>query len=74
MLENLLETVVGVLSGGCGRASLQQEGVAPVAHPHRPRVGGQGQLVTGAAVAVDVSAVSTVMLQHTNTDSSLLLL
>lgn len=60
----LAETLklVGVLSGRCGGASLQQEGVAHVAHPHRPRVGGQGQLVTGTAVAVDVSTVSTVVL------------
>ena len=38
--------------------------MAHVAHPHRPRVRGQGQLVTRTTVAVDVSTVSTVVLQH----------
>lgn len=52
------------MSGTGGGASLQQEGVAHVAHPHRSRVRGQGQLVTRTTVAVDVSTVSTVMLQH----------
>lgn len=37
--------------------------MAHVAHPHRPRVGGQGQLIAGTAVAVDVSTVSAVVLQ-----------
>lgn len=53
-----------VLSGSCGGAPLQQEGVAHVAHPHRSGVGRQGQLVTGATVAVDVATVSTMVLQH----------
>lgn len=51
------------LSGSGGRASLQQQGVTHVAHSHRPGVGGQGELVSGAAVAVDVSTVSAVVLQ-----------
>lgn len=67
------KTIVGVLlearcdrvvSGSCGGAPLQQEGVAHVAHPHGSRVGRQGQLVTGATVAVDVAAVPTVVLQR----------
>lgn len=56
--------LAGVLSGACGGAPLHQEGVAHVAHPHRPRVGRQGQLIAGTAAAVDVSTVSAVMLQH----------
>lgn len=50
------------LSGRRGRASLQQERVAHVAHSHRSGVGGQGQLVARTAAAVDVAAVPTVVL------------
>lgn len=68
MLERVEKTLkpVGMLSGTCGGASLQQQGVAHVAHSHRPWIRRQGQLVTGAAVAVDVSAVSAVVLRMQN--------
>lgn len=39
--------------------------MAPVAHPYRSRVGGQGQLVARTAVAIDVAAVPTVVLPCT---------
>lgn len=61
----------GFLSGRRGGAPLQQEGVTHVTHPNGSRVGGQGQLVTGAVVAVDVPAVSTMVLQHAKTNGSL---
>lgn len=68
MLERVEKTLkpVGMSSGTCGGASLQQQGVAHVAHSHRPWIRRQGQLVTGAAVAVDVSAVSAVVLRMQN--------
>lgn len=67
MLERVEKTKpVGMSSGTCGGASLQQQGVAHVAHSHRPWIRRQGQLVTGAAVAVDVSAVSAVVLRMQN--------
>lgn len=45
-----------------GGTSLEQEGVARVAHPHRFGRGGQRQLVVGAAVAENLPAVATVVL------------
>lgn len=68
MLERVEKTLkpVGMSSGTCGGASLQQQGVAHVAHSHRPWIRRQGQLVTGAAVAVDVSAISAVVLRMQN--------
>lgn len=51
-----------LVSGADGGAPLQQQGVADVAHAHGFGVGGQGQLVAGAAVAVDVPTVAAVVL------------
>lgn len=45
-----------------GGTSLEQEGVARVAHPHRFGRGGQRQLIVGAAVAENLPAVATVVL------------
>lgn len=53
---------VCVLSGACGGASLEEQWVADVTHTDRFGVRWQGQFVTGAAVAVDVPTVATVVL------------
>lgn len=45
-----------------GGTSLEQEGVARVAHPHRFGRGGQRQLIVGAAVTENLPAVATVVL------------
>lgn len=56
-------------SGARGGAALQEQGVAAVAHAHRPGVGGQGQLVTGACVAEDVATVAAVVLEDRKEDT-----
>lgn len=53
----------GSCSRGVGGAALQQEGVAGVADSDRFGRGGQRQLVVGAAVAENLPAVATVVLQ-----------
>lgn len=50
-------------ASGAAGASLKQEGVTDVADTHWSGVRRQRQLVTGAAVAVNVSAVPTVVLK-----------
>lgn len=53
----------GSRSRGVGGAALQQEGVAGVADPDRFRRGGQRQFVVRAAVAENLPAVATVVLE-----------
>lgn len=53
----------GNRSRGVGGAPLQQEGVAGVADSDRFGRGGQRQLVIGAAVAENLTAVATVVLE-----------
>lgn len=52
-----------MLSGGADGASLEQKGMADVTYADRSGVRGQSQLITGAAVAVDVSTVPAMVLQ-----------
>lgn len=56
-----------MLSGGADGASLEQKGMADVTHADRFGVRGQSQLITGAAVAVDVSTVPAMVLQTEKT-------
>ncbi len=59
-----------MLSGGADGASLEQKGMADVTHADRSGVRGQSQLITGAAVAVDVSTVPAMVLQTENQELS----